>query len=214
MIRISLAGAAAAIACLAAGPAAAVVVDLSTLVQWKVSEGGNGHYYALTNARSTWTDSYAAATAAGGDLASIASAAENSFIGAAFGFDRTLDTVYWLGLRRTAAGGPFSWTDGSALTYTNFHPGEPNNANGIENYVATNWYAANSPNSAFGTWNDTPNTGVAFGVPTPQPYRGVVEFTFDPRAAVVPEPATWALMIAGFGMAGGLLRRRAGAAFA
>ncbi|PZQ59507.1 MAG: hypothetical protein DI570_15830 [Phenylobacterium zucineum] len=77
-----------------------------------------------------------------------------------------------------------------------------------------NWYAANSPSSAFGTWNDTPNSGVVFGAPTPQPYRGVVEFTFDPRSAAVPEPATWALMIAGFGMAGGMLRRRTRGAFA
>lgn len=32
--------------------------------------------------------------------------------------------------------------------------------------------------------------------------------TYDPRSvAAIPEPATWALMIAGFGMAGGALRR-------
>ena len=30
----------------------------------------------------------------------------------------------------------------------------------------------------------------------------------DPNAGAVPEPATWALMIGGFGMAGAVLRRR------
>lgn len=33
-------------------------------------------------------------------------------------------------------------------------------------------------------------------------------FALEPAAAAVPEPAAWALMIGGFGMAGGVLRRR------
>jgi hypothetical protein len=36
----------------------------------------------------------------------------------------------------------------------------------------------------------------------------------DPSLAVVPEPTSWAMMIAGFGLAGGVLRRRATATFA
>ena len=35
-----------------------------------------------------------------------------------------------------------------------------------------------------------------------------VRFVFDPKANAVPEPASWALMIGGFGMAGAMLRRR------
>lgn len=49
------------------------------------------------------------------------------------------------------------------------------------------------------------------GSPLPEnpPARGPTNYgpLFDPRAAV-PEPASWALMIAGFGMAGGAMRRR------
>lgn len=34
--------------------------------------------------------------------------------------------------------------------------------------------------------------------------------SFAPAGGVVPEPATWALMILGFGLVGGMMRRRAG----
>ncbi|MEW5684593.1 MAG: PEPxxWA-CTERM sorting domain-containing protein [Pseudomonadota bacterium] len=41
-----------------------------------------------------------------------------------------------------------------------------------------------------------------------------LEFTEKPTGAAVPEPATWAMMIMGFGAAGSLLRRRRAVAFA
>ena len=37
---------------------------------------------------------------------------------------------------------------------------------------------------------------------------GTLTFTYTPGGAVVPEPATWALMIGGIGLAGGSLRAR------
>ena len=37
---------------------------------------------------------------------------------------------------------------------------------------------------------------------------GTLTFTYTPGAGVVPEPATWAMMIGGIGLAGGALRRR------
>lgn len=47
-------------------------------------------------------------------------------------------------------------------------------------------------------------------------YYGVRNFStlVGPEAGAVPEPATWALMIAGFGGAGAMLRRRRSAVFA
>ena len=37
---------------------------------------------------------------------------------------------------------------------------------------------------------------------------GIDDFVFTPTLAAVPEPATWAMMICGFGVAGAVLRRR------
>jgi hypothetical protein len=45
------------------------------------------------------------------------------------------------------------------------------------------------------------------GAPADANFKGV---SFAPIAAAVPEPASWALFIAGFGLTGGLLRRRRG----
>lgn len=53
---------------------------------------------------------------------------------------------------------------------------------------------------------ETPFDLVTFTLPTT-----VVVTPPDPPAPAVPEPATWALMIAGFGMIGAALRRRRGA---
>ena len=36
---------------------------------------------------------------------------------------------------------------------------------------------------------------------------GTLTFTYEPTGAVVPEPATWAMMIGGFGLAGAAVRR-------
>lgn len=38
--------------------------------------------------------------------------------------------------------------------------------------------------------------------------NGTITLTYDPVATAVPEPATWAMMIAGFGIVGASLRRR------
>jgi hypothetical protein len=40
------------------------------------------------------------------------------------------------------------------------------------------------------------------------PQQGVVQIGFAGGGGVIPEPATWAMMIAGFGLVGGALRRR------
>lgn len=53
----------------------------------------------------------------------------------------------------------------------------------------------------FETFDDYPNEWDGFYV------SGTITVEYEP-SAVVPEPATWAMMISGFGMVGGAMRRR------
>ena len=60
--------------------------------------------------------------------------------------------------------------------------------------------------SASGPINGIGFRGASFEIPTFDPETGTVTFVSTTSAA--PEPATWAVMIAGFGLAGAALRRR------
>ena len=61
----------------------------------------------------------------------------------------------WLGAHKKQGSTRFTWDDGSAWSYTNWVPGEPNDVNGQEKCIVTNWddwkVYRNLP-----TWNDTP----------------------------------------------------------
>jgi hypothetical protein len=174
--------------------------------------GGNGHYYAIYSSDNdlTWSQAEAAAVGLGGHLASIASKAENDFIYSLIA--PHVATLYvadpgnllgpYIGGYRAANGGPFFWSDGETFNYTNWAIGEPSNSGGQEN--ALHFFAnGTDPIDAPGEgafWNDVgPN---ANGRNLLKPY--VVELASAPA---VPEPASWAMMIGGFALAGGALRR-------
>ena len=88
----------------------------------------------------------------------------------------------------------FVWSSGEAVLFTNWGPGEPNDAAGAEDYVAMNWHFNSRYGGTFGNWNDTALDGTrGVGGTSDGPYFGLVE-----TAASVPEPAT--LMLCGTGL--------------
>lgn len=162
---------------------------------------GNGHYYEFVAQNLSWNDALAAADAStylglDGYLVTITSEAEDSFIKTVIG-----NAVYvWAAGSDNQQEGVWRWMAGPELgmifygpgaapgAYSHWNSGEPNN-NNTENFLHIN---ANAPQN----WNDIYATFPSGGY--------VVEYS----SAAVPEPAAWVMMIAGFGAAGALLRRR------
>ena len=99
-----------------------------TAVEWKVSEGGNGHWY---NAITYWGVSYdaAAMTPPGAHLASIGTLDEWNFLRATFN-----GGACWAGgeYRCEAGNCRWVWSDGTPWTFSAWSPGEPDSANNQE----------------------------------------------------------------------------------
>jgi hypothetical protein len=87
----------------------------------------NGRSYLLTDTATDWQSAEAAALALGGHLASLTSAAENTFLNQTFGPSGEL----WIGLNLFSAGG-WAWSSGESVTYQNWSGSEPNNGGGSE----------------------------------------------------------------------------------
>lgn len=84
-----------------------------------------GHLYEHVDNNLNYANASAAANNAGGYLASISSAGENSFV-------RGLNTAgnnLWIGFNDVANEGTWVWESGEAVTYTNWRTNEPNNSN-------------------------------------------------------------------------------------
>jgi hypothetical protein len=115
----------------------AVGVDAQQAVQWRVSDGGNGHWYLQLpfGSQPSWAAAYVFASSRGAHLATITSAGEQAFI-------RSLITpatcepfggYIWLGGEQPAGLPPQSgwrWVTGEAWSYQVWEPGEPNDFNG------------------------------------------------------------------------------------
>jgi len=120
-------------------------------VQWRVEDGGNGHWYELVSQSSNWSAAKSAALAAGGHLATVRSTGEGAFI-------RSIGlTVCWIGLFQDTSsaqysepGGGWRWVTNEPLDFmswrtdANGQQTEPNNLSGGENFglmdqAATSW---------------------------------------------------------------------------
>src|SRR5262245_38386406 len=114
-------------------------------VTW-LQNPANGHAYALTPPMG-WAQAEAFAVAMGAHLVTIRSATEQAWLTQAFGPGR------WIGFTDQAQEGVWVWTSGEPVTYTNWCPGEPNNASNEDFGVAT----------ACG-WNDQQDTTTMPGI--------------------------------------------------
>jgi hypothetical protein len=156
-------------AVLAGGAAGAVAAP----VVWDSSAGGNGNTYdVVVNNTISWDAAQAAAQAAGGDLATITSQAEQNFVNSLLTSAAVPTGSYWFGIRETGTEGVYKNVTGEALGFTNWAAGEPNNAKNIESVGAVLWTAADGTDPGAiarrGQWNDEAMAGYPTpGIPTP-----------------------------------------------
>ncbi len=168
-------------------------------VQWKVENGGNGHWYEVVVVPTgiNWTQANDAASSKNGHLATITSQAENDFI-----FSLIDDSEYWVtdsygfdcgpligGVQSEGAVDPsegWGWVTGEAMSFTAWAPGQPNN---VGDQTRIQFWNSRSINS---TWQDVSVTETEFSY--------IVEYD-------VPEPAT--LCVMAFGAAALIRMRRA-----
>ena len=146
-------------------------------VQWRESDGGNGHWYLAVRPFGTVTDwemARAYAEARGGYLVSVTSAAEQALIERLFAGSTScqgdLNGVF-LGGRQALGNLPadgWSWVSGEPWGYTNWAPGEPNDFSSFpEDYLMMvtrdmRWYDV-----------------VVAGVFAPCAYSAIIEWSAD-----------------------------------
>ena len=105
-------------------------------VQWRVEDGGNGHWYQLTTPpdRINVGDAATAAIQRGGDLASVGSTAENQFVFVLAAATPSLWTLVWTGATQISGpwigahyvDGAWQWRDRNTWNFANWSPGNPN----------------------------------------------------------------------------------------
>jgi hypothetical protein len=165
----------------------------------------NTNLYLVGGTSSTWAQTEAQAQALGGNLITIHSAAEDTFVANTFFANFTsqggpnLSNGYalWMGLYDPTGiiaddgskhAADFVWVNGETNTYRNWAPFEPDNGNGgPHEYYGTMWgpdaiaMTGGAPGPT-GTWNDSAALYPGPLLP-PQGFYGVAEVP-------VPEPAT------------------------
>ncbi len=131
------------------------------IIVWDI----NGHAYAVVDQHMGWESArdFAASQllmGVPGHLATITSAEENDFVVSVINAFECLQgphNLLWLGGEQIPHNEPnpaegWTWKTGELWSYTNWAPGEPNDAAGGEYYLAI--YGSGNPGGPIGTWND------------------------------------------------------------
>ena len=195
-----------------AGLVAALLATNSTgfaaPVEWKVAEGGNGHFYEpFAPGVISWTDADAAATALGGHLVTLTSAAENEFV-----FDLIDSETYWAPFIRADGqlqvhgpwiglfqlpGAPepdmgWLWVTGEPFVFNAWGTGEPN-GQPTENFGE--FFGGPADGSVrVPLWNDRIDVAV---VPANASIAYVVEFAPEPPSPLLAAMVALALAVGG-----------------
>lgn len=135
-----------ALAALAAAYAFGWVPPAGATIVWGTGNPANGHLYLLLDP-GPWAAKEAEAISHGSHLVTINDAAENAWIWQTFS-SVAPGNSFWIGLNDAAVEGQFVWSSGEPATFAAWQSGEPNDANGGEDYVES-WN---------GAWNDLPGT--------------------------------------------------------
>ena len=128
-------------------------------VEWKVSEGGNGHWYRVYNSLLAWPQASQFAFEHGGHLVTESNAAEKDFVWSVAS-PIVSPQPFWIGAFQPSGscepGCGWRWVTEESFGYTNWKWDEPNNntVNGNEDAICTN---------GSNLWNDlTGNAQIAF----------------------------------------------------
>ncbi len=112
-------------------------------VQWRVEDGGNGHWYQFVPEHTPWDVSRELALLGGADLACVTGEPENNFIRNLI----PLEDAGYLGGIRTQEG--WAWVSGEAWRFTNWNPGEPNSST-----IGEVVWLGHTSEAATNGWND------------------------------------------------------------
>ena len=134
-------------------------------VEWRVADGGNGHWYqgVETGNGIGWASAQAACVSAGGSLVSIGTAAESSWLYETVARRLNLWSNVgpyidgpWIGAR--GASGQWRWDDGTPWNYSAWYPGEgPPSGDPREQFAHFfNGVGTVVPNNSWGDYFDEP----------------------------------------------------------
>lgn len=125
-----------------------ITVLAQDAVQWRIEDGGNGHWYAhvdLWPPQPMWYQAVNNALAAGGHLATIASGDEQAFVWSIMQ-PGACGCCPWLGGYRP--GDEWVWITGEPWTFSNWAPGQP------DNQMGNQYVLEMSPATCDGRWSD------------------------------------------------------------